>query len=261
MVDPALYINRELSWIAFNYRVLAQALNEHTPLLEQAKFSAIFSNNLDEFFMVRVASLKSQEDAGITTLSDDGLTPQQQIAAIQAELPRLLEMQQQHYRHSLKSHLADAILSTALIALLAYFFRAANISGWLPHLIFAILGGASKYGVSWVIREQDEVTREFIGGEMVVQPPAPKGDEEDASSQVFFVSPLKGDLAPHSTGAIRITFQPQSSGDYSKALAAYNWGPGNVDKTLQAYGNDWRNHLPAETSNYVASIMAKSGSV
>ncbi|MEY3758202.1 MAG: Polyphosphate kinase [Cyanobacteriota bacterium] len=107
MVDPALYINRELSWIAFNYRVLAQALNEHTPLLEQAKFSAIFSNNLDEFFMVRVASLKSQEDAGITTLSDDGLTPQQQIAAIQAELPRLLEMQQQHYRHSLKSHLAE----------------------------------------------------------------------------------------------------------------------------------------------------------
>ena len=107
MVDPALYINRELSWIAFNYRVLAQALNEHTPLLEQAKFSAIFSNNLDEFFMVRVASLKSQEDAGITSLSDDGLTPQQQIAAIQAALPRLLEMQQQHYRHSLKSHLAE----------------------------------------------------------------------------------------------------------------------------------------------------------
>ena len=107
MVDPSLYINRELSWIAFNYRVLAQALNEHTPLLEQAKFSAIFSNNLDEFFMVRVASLKSQEDAGITSLSDDGLTPQQQIAAIQAELPRLLEMQQQHYRHSLKNQLAE----------------------------------------------------------------------------------------------------------------------------------------------------------
>ena len=89
LVAPENYINRELSWIEFNRRVLAQALHEHTPLLEQAKFSAIFSNNLDEFFMVRVASLKSQEDAGITTLSDDGLTPQQQIAAIQAELPRL----------------------------------------------------------------------------------------------------------------------------------------------------------------------------
>jgi len=107
LVDPELYINRELSWVAFNYRVLAQALNEHTPLLEQAKFSAIFSNNLDEFFMVRVASLKSQVDAGITTLSDDGHTPQQQIEAIQAALPKLLEMQQQHYRHSLKTHLSE----------------------------------------------------------------------------------------------------------------------------------------------------------
>jgi len=75
VVAPELYINRELSWIAFNSRVLAQALNEQTPLLEQAKFSAIFSNNLDEFFMVRVASLKSQLEAGVTALSDDGLTP------------------------------------------------------------------------------------------------------------------------------------------------------------------------------------------
>ena len=72
---PELYINRELSWIEFNQRVLAQALDDHTPVLEQAKFSAIFSNNLDEFFMVRVASLKSQQEAGVSTLSDDGLTP------------------------------------------------------------------------------------------------------------------------------------------------------------------------------------------
>ena len=106
-VAPELYINRELSWLQFNYRVLAEALNEHTPLLEQAKFSAIFSNNLDEFFMVRVASLKSQQEAGISTLSDDGLTPQQQLEAIQAKLRPLLEMQQQHYRHSLKTQLGE----------------------------------------------------------------------------------------------------------------------------------------------------------
>ena len=61
-----LYINRELSWISFNQRVLSQALDKRTPLLEQAKFSAIFSNNLDEFFMVRIGSLKSQIEAGIT---------------------------------------------------------------------------------------------------------------------------------------------------------------------------------------------------
>ena len=106
-VAPELYLNRELSWINFNYRVLAEALNERTPLLEQAKFSAIFCNNLDEFFMVRVASLKSQQEAGITTLSDDGLTPQQQLEAIQAKLRPLLELQQQHYRHALKRQLRE----------------------------------------------------------------------------------------------------------------------------------------------------------
>ena len=107
VVAPELYINRELSWIAFNYRVLAQALDERTPLLEQAKFSAIFSNNLDEFFMVRVASLKSQIEAGVAKLSDDGLTPLQQLTVIQSRLRPLLELQQQHYRHSLKSHLSE----------------------------------------------------------------------------------------------------------------------------------------------------------
>ena len=107
LVAPEHYINRELSWIAFNRRVLAQALNEHTPLLEQAKFSAIFSNNLDEFFMVRVASLKSQVEAGITSLSDDGLTPQQQLVAIQQTLRPLLEQQQAHYRHYFKLQLRE----------------------------------------------------------------------------------------------------------------------------------------------------------
>jgi polyphosphate kinase len=106
-LEPGLYINRELSWLAFNHRVLAQALDEYTPLLEQAKFSAIFSNNLDEFFMVRVASLKSQLEAGITSRSDDGLTPLEQLEAIQQRLRPLLDLQQQHYRHSLKSHLSE----------------------------------------------------------------------------------------------------------------------------------------------------------
>ena len=79
VTSPDQYINRELSWIAFNERVLAQALDERTPLLDQAKFSAIFSNNLDEFFMVRVASLKSQVEAGITASSEDGKTPFEQL--------------------------------------------------------------------------------------------------------------------------------------------------------------------------------------
>ena len=106
MVDPALYINRELSWVAFNQRVLAQALSEHTPLLEQAKFSAIFSNNLDEFFMVRVASLQSQHHAGVEKLSHDGLTPLEQLGEIRRQLEPLLERQQQHYRKTLKHQLS-----------------------------------------------------------------------------------------------------------------------------------------------------------
>ena len=107
LLAPELYINRELSWVAFNQRVLAQALSEHTPLLEQAKFSAIFSNNLDEFFMVRVASLKSQIEAGVQTLSDDGLTPSEQLARVRDALHPLLDQQQAHYRLYLKHQLAE----------------------------------------------------------------------------------------------------------------------------------------------------------
>ena len=104
---PELYLNRELAWIDFNQRVLAQAMDPRTPLLEQAKFSAIFSNNLDEFFMVRVASLKSQVEAGIETPSVDGLSPLEQLAAIQTKLRPLLEQQQQHYRDTLRPQLAE----------------------------------------------------------------------------------------------------------------------------------------------------------
>ncbi len=104
---PELYLNRELAWIDFNQRVLAQAMDPRTPLLEQAKFSAIFSNNLDEFFMVRVASLKSQVEAGIETPSVDGLTPLEQLVAIQTKLRPLLEQQQQHYRDTLRPQLAE----------------------------------------------------------------------------------------------------------------------------------------------------------
>ena len=102
-----LTINRELSWIAFNERVLAQALDPRTPLLEQAKFSAIFSNNLDEFFMVRVASLQSQLHAGVQRLSEDGRTPEQQLEEIRRRLEPLLLLQQSHYRNTLKEKLRE----------------------------------------------------------------------------------------------------------------------------------------------------------
>jgi polyphosphate kinase len=87
--DPALYFNRELSWLDFNQRVLELAEDPAVPLLERARFCAIYASNLDEFFMVRVAGLFDQLDAGIEARGPDGLTPREQIDAIQR---RVLEL-------------------------------------------------------------------------------------------------------------------------------------------------------------------------
>lgn len=81
---PALYLNRELSWLEFNRRVLHEALDPRTPLLERVKFLAIFSSNLDEFFQVRVAGLKQQVAARVAERTADGLTPEEQLRAIAA---------------------------------------------------------------------------------------------------------------------------------------------------------------------------------
>ena len=100
--DPSMFFNRELSWLDFNQRVLEIAEQEDTPLLERVKFCAIYSSNLDEFFMVRVAGLWDQVDAGIDARGPDGLSPTEQIEAIRA---RTLELD-----HRLNACLFDRIL-------------------------------------------------------------------------------------------------------------------------------------------------------
>src|SRR5688500_8157992 len=92
-VAPDELLNRELSWLEFNARVLHEAFDERNPLLERLKFLAIFATNLDEFYMVRVAGLRRQLAAGVSAPAADGLTPQAQLAAIEERVRELLAQQ------------------------------------------------------------------------------------------------------------------------------------------------------------------------
>ena len=87
------FINRELSWLEFNMRVLAEANNTANPLLERVRFLSISSTNLDEFYMVRAAGLTGQVAAGISERSQDGLTPNEQLNAIRGKVAELLQGQ------------------------------------------------------------------------------------------------------------------------------------------------------------------------
>jgi polyphosphate kinase len=104
---PELYFNRELSWLEFNARVLHEALDTRTPLLERLKFLAIFSNNLDEFFMVRVAGLKRQVEAQVSKRTPDGLTPHEQLKEISDRLRPMVREQHLCFHRDLQPILAE----------------------------------------------------------------------------------------------------------------------------------------------------------
>jgi polyphosphate kinase len=101
------YLNRELSWLDFNARVLALAEDTSQPLLERAKFLAIFASNLDEFFMVRVAGLKRRDETGLTVRSADGLTPREQLSRISERSQALAEGHARVFQDMVQPELAE----------------------------------------------------------------------------------------------------------------------------------------------------------
>src|SRR3954470_21085422 len=101
------YLNRELSWLDFNARVLALAADSSLPLLERAKFLAIFASNLDEFYMVRVAGLKRRDEMGLSVRSADGLTPRKQLGLIGEQTQRIATRHARVFLDSVRPALAE----------------------------------------------------------------------------------------------------------------------------------------------------------
>jgi polyphosphate kinase len=109
---PSRYINRELSWLAFNARVLDEGFNAAHPLLERLNFLAISASNLDEFYMVRIGGLRAQIESGVQTLSDDGLTPQEQLEAVNRHTAEMMTRQQKCWQELRKELAAAGITVT-----------------------------------------------------------------------------------------------------------------------------------------------------
>ena len=104
---PEYYLNRELSWVQFNHRVLGEAKDKSIPLFERLKFLSITASNLDEFFMVRVASLKDMVNAGYTKRDIAGMMPAEQLDAVNRATHELVEMQYAVFNRSLLPLLAQ----------------------------------------------------------------------------------------------------------------------------------------------------------
>src|SRR5262249_40490900 len=105
--DPRLYVNRELALLAFQWRVLEEAKDPTNPLLERVKFLSIVGSNLNEFFMVRVASVRAQLDAGIQEFGPDRMSPSAQLVAIRPEVKRLVDAAHHCFDNELKPLLEE----------------------------------------------------------------------------------------------------------------------------------------------------------
>ncbi len=116
LADPWLYLNREISWLQFNDRVLALAADPETPLLERLRFLSIFATNLDEFFMVRVSGLREQVEAGVATRGSDGWTPTETLEAIGKYIGPAIETQTRCFLEEVLPALEEAGIHLADVA-------------------------------------------------------------------------------------------------------------------------------------------------
>ncbi|WP_199439160.1 RNA degradosome polyphosphate kinase [Umezawaea sp. REN6] len=132
------YFNRELSWLDFNARVLALAEDSSQPLLERAKFLAIFASNLDEFYMVRVAGLKRRDETGLSVRSADGLTPREQLANIAKRTQELVEQHARTFLEQIRPGLEEHRISLVTWADLTDFDRA-RLSTYFTAQVFPVL--------------------------------------------------------------------------------------------------------------------------
>jgi polyphosphate kinase len=105
--DPRYYINRELSWLGFNERVLHEALDPRTPLLERLKFLAIYSSNLDEFFMVRISTVMEQEEANVMPATPDATSPKKQLEEMRSHLLEKVRLQHHTFEQDLRPALTE----------------------------------------------------------------------------------------------------------------------------------------------------------
>nr|WP_294523372.1 RNA degradosome polyphosphate kinase [uncultured Rhodopila sp.] len=135
--SPDRFINRELSWLDFNHRVLEEAENDRHPLLERVRFLSISASNLDEFYSVRVAGLMGQAHAGLTLVSADGRTPAQQLAEIKVRAEALMASQQRVWQ-DLRALLKQAGIEVCEPAELSEADRA-WLDGWFMEHVFPVL--------------------------------------------------------------------------------------------------------------------------
>jgi polyphosphate kinase len=277
--SPALpprerFLNRELSWLAFDRRVLALAADPSLPLLERVNFLAIFASNLDEFFQLRVAGLKEQRAAGIGATSADGRTPEEQLAGIRVEVPPLVRLACELFHQELRPALAGQGIHVCDWSALPEGARA-HLGRVFEREIFPVLTPLavdpahpfphiSNLSLNLAVLVQDPATRAERFARVKVPPlfprflPLPDGAhfvpiEQVIASRLDALFPGMRILSQHAFRVTRDADIPLEESEAEDLLEALE------------VGLRWRQHasgavrleISADASHYVTSILAE----